>query len=185
MARYICHHVCDCWRTPLQVHLLHQAAEALRQCEALEARLIRDAAPERRTARHARPPPPVILNRSSTSVSVTPSAMQLRTTATVAFFAVYCKPFGAGVELAMNPTATQYAGTGTLTPIGQRATVTNLQPNNTYVFAVAVYDENRNLIGSLGAHLLPFRVCYQQSLSGQYRPLSRAGAMSALYLEDA
>lgn len=133
----------------VQGQLLQQAAAALQECEALEERLVLAARPAAPTERRPRLPPPLILSRTTTTVDVSPCRTQLP--ATAVFFAAYCKPFGAGVELSINPTATQYDGTGVLTPVGSRVTIQNLQQNDTYVFAVAVYDAKRQLIGGLGA----------------------------------
>lgn len=105
---------------------------------------------EAQPARRTRPPPPLILSRTTTSVDVAPRPAQLRGAAAAAYFAAYCKPFGAGVEMRINPTVMQYAGTGVLTPLGGRVTIENLQPNETYVFAVALYDADRQIIGGLG-----------------------------------
>eukprot|EP00892_Ulva_mutabilis_P009551 jgi/Ulvmu1/6969/UM033_0026.1 len=133
-----------------QAQLLHQAAHALQECEALEEWMNRAATATAPAERPARPPAPLILNRGSTSVDVSLPPMQLRGGVSAAYFAVYCKPFGAGVELTMNPTATQYEGTGVQVPVGQRATIANLRPNDTYIFAIAAYDDQRTLIGGLG-----------------------------------
>ena len=105
------------------------------------------AQPERRT----RPLPPLVLSRTTTSVDVAPRLAQLRGATAAVFFAAYCKPFGVGVEMRMNSTVMQYAGTAALTPVGGRVTIENLQANDTYVFAVALYDADRQLIGGLGA----------------------------------
>jgi hypothetical protein len=68
----------------------------------------------------------------------------------VATFAVYCKPFGAGVSLSINKTAMEYEGTGVRTPVGGRVTVRGLRCNDTYVFAIVAFDSNGKLIGKLG-----------------------------------
>ncbi len=47
--------------------------------------------------------------------------------------------------------AAAHAGTGVKTAPGQRVTVDGLRTNDTYVFAIAAFDESGALIGELGA----------------------------------
>lgn len=97
----------------------------------------------------ARPRTPLIVNRTGTTLDMSHFPMHLKG-GTATHFAVYCKPFGAGVELSINATTAQYDGTGTLVPIGDRVTIKGLQPNDTYMIAIAAYDAKGRLIGELG-----------------------------------
>jgi hypothetical protein len=134
----------------VQARLLSQAADAIRRCEALESNMMRAATtPVATFERRTRPHPPLFLNRTSNSLTISHFPFQLKG-GTATHFAVYCKPFGAGVELSINATTMQYSGTGTLTPCGGHVTVAGLRPNDTYMVAVAAYDVHGHLIGDLG-----------------------------------
>ena len=136
------------------MRLLSLAADAIRQSEALESALMCAAtSPVSSTERRVRPPAPLILNRTTTTLDISHFPLHLKG-GTATHFAVFCKPFGAGVELSINATTTQYAGTGTLVPCGDRTTITGLKPNDTYMVAVAGYDSQGRLIGDLGTSLL-------------------------------
>ena len=143
------------WRSSSdeQHQLLYDAAAAVAQCEQLEASLF--AAAQRTTAKgkhSARPAPPVILSRSHDSVTLTHAPFALKPGVKAATFAVFCKSFGAGVSLSMNRTAAEYAGSGVPVATGERVTIQGLQPNGTYVFAIAAYDATGKVIGELGVY---------------------------------
>lgn len=134
----------------MQAGLLSQAADAIRQSEALESALMRAAtSPASSVERRIRPRAPLILNRTATTLDISHFPLHLKG-GTATHFAVFCKPFGAGVELSINATSTQYSGTGTLVPCGSRTTVTDLRANDTYMVAIAAYDAHGRLIGDLG-----------------------------------
>jgi hypothetical protein len=133
------------------MRLLTRAAATLRQCEALEsAQVLAAEAPAVTGERRSRPAPPLILSRSCTTMDVSHFPLHLKG-GPATHFAVYCKPFGAGVELSINATAMQYEGTGVKVPAGTRVTVQGLRPNDTYMFAVAAFDKHGRLVGGLGA----------------------------------
>lgn len=139
----------------IQVKLLSQAGDAIRRSEALEKNLTRAATPPvATTERRTRPRAPLILNRTTTTLDISHFPLRLKG-GIATHFAAFCKPFGAGVELSINSTTTQYAGTGTLVPCGGRITVKGLRPNDTYMIAIAAYDVHGRLIGDLGKCLHP------------------------------
>ena len=143
--------------TSEQARLLSEAAEDIRKCAALEASLLDSAhaaAQPPRERRVTRPGAPVLLSRSADSVTVAAPRLAMKGASSAETFAVYCKPFGAGVALSVNRTAMEYEGTGEKVGIGERVTVRHLRPNAAYVFAVAAYDSHGKLIGELGA-LMP------------------------------
>lgn len=66
-------------------------------------------------------------------------------------YCILAKTYGAGVGLSINKTAMEYPGTGTQVPLDKPITVEGLKRNETYIFAVAAYDDTGALIGGLGA----------------------------------
>jgi hypothetical protein len=136
----------------MQARLLSEAAECLKECQALEATLLNGAQLQPTQTKCSKPQQPLLLNRTATSVTVSHFPLKFRGAAP-AFFAVYCKVAGSGVALSINKTATEYEGCGVLTPVGSSVSVDDLTPGEKYVFAIAAYDSQRNRIGELGVAL--------------------------------
>ena len=103
-------------------------------------------------------------------------------------YCVYAKSFGAGVGLSVNKTAMEYPGTGIQVPLDQPIHVEGLRTNDTYIFAVAGFDESGVMLGSLGSSTvevlaalpLPLYMCWAHLLVvacrlGQW-PLARRAA---------
>lgn len=136
----------------MQAQLLGAAHAAIQQAQALEADLFAMATLKPATAKRERPQQPNVLNRTATSITVSHHPFKLKG-GTAAFFAVYGKSAGPGVALAINRTAMELSGCGVLQPVGGCVTVQGLAAREGYVFAVAAYDQERRLIGELGAPL--------------------------------
>lgn len=134
----------------MQEALLEQAAAQLRNCATLEAALFSMAQPPQPAGKRRRPQPPLLLSRTTDSLVISNPPLALRGPAATTF-AVFCKPFGAGVAVGADRTAAEHAGTGVRTPLGGSATVTGLRRNETYMFAVAAYTAEGHLIGEIGA----------------------------------
>ncbi|OQR94759.1 hypothetical protein ACHHYP_00938 [Achlya hypogyna] len=145
-------------------------AEALVCFDAMRAdeRDRREAAepPEVVPHAHMKPAAPRLATRGSMFVTLRLAPFKpLRRT--VAYFMLYGKVTGAGTDVSLNNMG--YPGTGTaIDPQHPEVTVTGLLPNESYVFAVAAYDVEDNLIEGIGAtsrpvltlhpHVLPY--CY-------------------------
>lgn len=130
--------------------LLSEACECLERAQEREDATLAAAQPEL-GSRTVTPLQPRILQRGPTSVTLSHFPFLLKGGKKVARWAVYAKTYGAGVALILNKTATEYPGTGVMVPPGARVTVEGLRANDTYVFAIAAYDEAGGLIGGLGA----------------------------------
>jgi hypothetical protein len=140
-------------RARVQGRLLSEAAAEIGRCDKLEASLFdmaQNKAQQGGNERRVRPGPPLLINRTSDSLTISHFPFKMRGGSGAASFAVYCKPFGAGVALSMNKTASQYQGTGVRTPLGASVTVQGLQPNAAYVLAIAAFDRDGRVIGELG-----------------------------------
>lgn len=117
------------------------------------------------------PAAPVVVLRSSTSITVRIRPFELPRAAlkrrAVAYYMVYAKPVGAGT--AVSVTNCDLPGTGE--PIFAPellSTVYDLIPNESYVFAVAAFDHNNEIIQRIGEtsapvvalNPLPVMLCY-------------------------
>ena len=159
------------WRALLSIQMsrLHDDSErkiaCLEQCE-LELNAAMGAETELRKELSRRPnkqptlvpPMPIFVSRSATSITLRIDTFIPRkakgqnswevknNNLDVAHFCVYCKPEGSGTDVSLNNT--EYPGTGTPVPMEQSIVqVKGLTPNQSYVFAVAAYDGNGELVG--------------------------------------
>eukprot|EP00775_Hariotina_reticulata_P005829 gene5829-6070_t len=121
------------------------------------------------------PHQPTILCRSPNSITLANSSLDHLLTASTKApvkYAAYCKATGAGVQLTLNKTAMEYPGCGVLVSLGERIAIGGLQANQTYLFAIAAYDEDGRLVGELGlsttsvlmALPLPLHACWAHVL---------------------
>lgn len=118
------------------------------------------------------PVAPVVVSRSSTSMTVRIRSFEPPRVASkrraVAYYMVYAKPVGAGT--AVSVTNNDLPGTGEPIFTSERllATVDDLVPNESYVFAVAAFDQNNEIIQEIGEtsapvvalNPLPAMLCY-------------------------
>lgn len=176
---------------PNQLHenaaLAEQALKLLTHVQAHERELVRRlkkvqlrvAVPSNDTVTAVRsvpdanvPLPPVVVSCSSTAITVRilafqPSLSSLRKRA-IAYYMVFAKPSGAGTDVSL----TNCALPGTAEPVypspRMEAIVSGLIPNESYVFAVAAFDANNDVIQGVGQttgavvalHPLPVELCY-------------------------
>ncbi|KAB5542294.1 hypothetical protein PHYPO_G00089970 [Pangasianodon hypophthalmus] len=93
------------------------------------------------------PPPPVLLARSNRSLTFTPAPYVLEEQ--VCWYRIYGREVE-GVNLKVRIGDCHLVGTGETIPSrGERLfCITGLEPNQKYIFAVAAYDTQGNLIGS-------------------------------------
>ncbi|KAG2499074.1 hypothetical protein HYH03_003257 [Edaphochlamys debaryana] len=174
-----------------KAQLLQEAGDLLTKAQAAEDGLFTAMQPELRTRREV-PPQPKLLQRTPTSVTLVahppgpglkapPGARKPPTR-----YVAYCKAFGAGVGLSINKTATEYPGSGVMTPLGQPVTIQGLRTNDTYLFAVALYDEDGAIVGGLGTSTpevvlalpLPLLMCWTHLLAAAVRS-GASGAVAA------
>ena len=105
------------------------------------------------------PPPPLMISRSNSSITVTARPFNLVAShgtklPRVHHLKLFGKPAGAGTDVSLNNT--DFPGTGVSIPFDNESktcapvTVTGLQTNDSYVFAFAAFDENGNVISSVG-----------------------------------
>lgn len=131
--------------------ILQEAAEALVAAQAAEDSLLAAAQPAAPSARREVPLAPKVLTRSPSELTLTHFPLTLKGSKRPVKYAVYAKSFGAGVGLSINKTATEYPGTGVMTPLDEPITVKGLRTNDTYIFAVAAFDDQGNVVNGLGA----------------------------------
>eukprot|EP00939_MAST-03C_sp_MAST-3C-sp1_P003114 g3114.t1 len=98
------------------------------------------------------PRAPLFVGRSSSSVTIRiqdflPRRVDVERKQ--AFWIVYGKSEGSGTDVSLNNTELRGCGIR-VAPNLRTVTVTDLEPNNSYVFAVASYDESGKIIGGLG-----------------------------------
>ncbi|KAH9163015.1 hypothetical protein LEN26_000691 [Aphanomyces euteiches] len=107
------------------------------------------------TLKCERPSAPAIISRGTTFVTL--EVLQYyNEKPKVAYYCVYGKETGAGTDVSLNNM--EYPGTGSIifpSPQPLLATISGLQPNESYVFAVAAFDANDQVIGGIGATSLP------------------------------
>eukprot|EP00854_Cymbomonas_tetramitiformis_P001514 gene1514-2148_t len=132
--------------------LLQEAAKELQAAQAMEARLLQMASAPPQTPTRGRPkvpPPPRVMTVNTTEVTVEPVQVALASARTATQYAVFCKPLGSGVGVSLNNT--EFEGTGVFLPIEDRATIRGLRQNESYIFAVAFYDDKCAIVNGLGA----------------------------------
>ncbi|KAF0735015.1 hypothetical protein Ae201684_008486 [Aphanomyces euteiches] len=99
------------------------------------------------TLKCERPSAPAIISRGTTFVTL--EVLQYyNEKAKVAYYCVYGKETGAGTDVSLNNM--EYPGTGSIifpSPQPLLATISGLQPNESYVFAVAAFDANDQASG--------------------------------------
>ncbi|GMF12799.1 unnamed protein product [Phytophthora lilii] len=147
------------------IQLLHQMQD---QEEQLRRQLI---PPTQENMEALVPAPPIVISRSSSAVTVKvveyhPSIPSLRKKR-VLYYMVFAKPVGAGTAVSLN--SNHLAGTATpVYPPHLTMTISGLLPNESYVFAVAAFDNNHEVINSIGEtsepvvalNPLPLPMCY-------------------------
>lgn len=136
------------------------------------------------------PLPPVIVSRSSTAITVKiiafqPTQPSLRKR-TIAYYMVFAKPAGAGTTVSMNNN--ELPGTSEpVYPPQVYITIGGLLPNESYVFAVAAFDTNGEVIQGIGhtsnpvvaLHPLPVALCYGYLAQGCHELDARERASRA------
>lgn len=139
---------------------------------------------------------PVVVARSSSAMTVrilpfVPSQPSLRKRK-VAYYMVFAKPSGAGTAVSLSNN--KLPGTSEpMHPPQMQVTISGLLPNESYVFAVAAFDHNDDVIQGIGLtsepvvalHPLPVALCYGYLAQACYelgliRP-SAVKAAAALY----
>lgn len=143
----------------LQVTVLEQAAAQLEKCHAMESALFSAALPqgkpssgaERQKRNLLQPDMPIVLNRSASTVTLTNPRISPKALQSATGFAAYCKATRTGIGMAINKASTEFPGTGRTVALGENVTVSGLEPNTSYSFALALFDANGALVGELGA----------------------------------
>ncbi|RHY82569.1 hypothetical protein DYB31_002308 [Aphanomyces astaci] len=103
-----------------------------------------------------RPLAPLLVSRASTFVTIEILPHNPPRGVQVAYYCAYAKGTGAGTDVSLNNM--EYPGTGSLIQPNPRrtlATISGLLPNESYVFAVAAYDKNDQVIEGIGATSCP------------------------------
>lgn len=98
------------------------------------------------------PPKPILVFRSSHTIIMKlpfyKPITDYRNWRNIDSLALYGKPSGSGVAVSLNNT--EYRGTGDKVPQGSVVTVTGLQPNKPYVFAVGGYTHDGICVNGIG-----------------------------------
>eukprot|EP00736_Rhodelphis_marinus_P003449 Rmarinus@m.25408 len=92
-----------------------------------------------------RPPAPKIVSRTCASVTLRAAAFVPKCGTAVASYCVFGKPAGSGTAVSLN--CSEYPGTNTPFSPDTEITVSGLERNESYVFAVSAYDANGHIIG--------------------------------------
>ncbi|GMH70729.1 hypothetical protein TrLO_g545 [Triparma laevis f. longispina] len=114
--------------------------------------------------RNRAPPAPVMVSRSTNSITMTIKPFKLHGPHNsklnpIHHIKLFGKPSGAGTDVSLNNT--DFPGTGVAIPFDPQTyssppiTVTGLPTNDSYVFAVAAFDESGEIIGRLGQMCTP------------------------------
>ncbi|KAL3672060.1 hypothetical protein V7S43_002724 [Phytophthora oleae] len=147
--------------------LADESFQLLQQMEAQEEKLRSQLKPQELKESVA-PAAPVVISRSSSAITVKvvefhPSLRKKH----VQYYMVFAKSVGAGTAVSLN--SNQLPGTATpLYPPHLSVTISNLLPNESYVFAVAAFDSKHEVIHSIGdtsepvvaLNPLPVLMCY-------------------------
>ncbi|GMH35475.1 hypothetical protein BSKO_03343 [Bryopsis sp. KO-2023] len=134
-----------------QEAILKESMNLLISAHELEEKLIEGASTREETKKaRLSPLAPAIVSRTSTSVSLKFTPVKWRGGTPPSTFAVYAKSFGAGVSISMNSTAMEYPGTGHRVSLDSVVTIENLVPNDVYIFALAGFDAQGDVVGKLG-----------------------------------
>ena len=110
------------------------------------------------------PPAPIMISRSPNSITLAVQPFKLHGShnskvAPIHHIKLYGKPSGAGTDVSLNNT--DFPGTGVAIMYDEKTcasspiTVTGLPTNDSYVFAVAAFDANGELVGHLGKMCSP------------------------------
>ncbi|GMH50506.1 hypothetical protein TrRE_jg12197, partial [Triparma retinervis] len=105
------------------------------------------------------PPNPSVLSRSHNSITVAVRPFELvgpkhSKLPAIHHIKLFGKPSGAGTDVSLNNV--DFSGTGVSVPFDPKSktappiTVTGLPTNDSYVFAIAAFDENDDIIGTVG-----------------------------------
>ena len=145
---------------PEREALLAQAAAALEQAEEAESLVAKQVQEPPITAHLAVPPPPRLVMRGATEMVLMADAWRPPKPAPGAKpqeeavgLALFCKEEGAGVAVSLNNVL--FRGSGVPRPVGEKIVVTGLQPNESYVFALAAFDRHGHVIGGIGTTSVP------------------------------
>jgi hypothetical protein len=135
------------------------------------------------------PPPPTLIGQSDTSMTFKPSAFNPPPNSKVVWYALYGRrASGSNVKVRLNDS--NLPGLGIPVPVGEdcQLTVSGLQANETYVFAVAGYTQDGCLVGDsigetgkpiLSTHSLPALAGYTRLCKFAYDVGSLEVAMTA------
>ncbi|CEG45611.1 Protein of unknown function DUF4486 [Plasmopara halstedii] len=170
--------------------LADECSQLLKKLERQEEKLCRQLAPIAASPASAVPAAPIILSRSSNSIILQvvpyhPSGPSFRTKS-VQYYMVFAKSVGSGTNVSL--TSNELPGTATpIYPPQTNAKITGLLPNESYVFAVAAFDKNNQVINSIGEtsepvvalNPLPLRMCYGYLALACYDAQLIAGATRA------
>ena len=136
---------------PEREALLAQAAAALEQAEEAESLVAKQVQEPPITAHLAVPPPPRLVMRGATEMVLMADAWRPPKPAPGAKpqeeavgLALFCKEEGAGVAVSLNNVL--FRGSGVPRPVGEKIVVTGLQPNESYVFALAAFDRHGHVV---------------------------------------
>ncbi|GMH79329.1 hypothetical protein TrST_g7856 [Triparma strigata] len=110
------------------------------------------------------PPAPVMVSRSTNSITMTVKPFKLHGPHNsklnpIHHIKLFGKPSGAGTDVSLNNT--DFPGTGVAIPFNaddcssSPITVTGLPTNDSYVFAIAAFDEEGEIVGHLGKMCTP------------------------------
>ena len=177
-----------------QAAMLSEAADLLVKAQASEDSLFSQSQPkEASSGSKGTPLPPKILQRSNHTCTLVhfPFSPSPASSKQPVNYAVYAKSYGAGVGLSVNKTGMEYPGSGVQTPLGLPVTIQGLRANDTYVFAVAGYDESGAMVSSglgsstceiLAALPLPIYMCWSHLCLvacrlGQWQAARRAASV--------
>ncbi|XP_078673131.1 cilia- and flagella-associated protein 54-like isoform X2 [Branchiostoma floridae x Branchiostoma belcheri] len=141
-----------------QYRLLEDAQAAIIKCQQEECRLYTQNALGQRSAKKEStiPPPPILLSRTDTTMIFKPA--EFTSTKPVAWYRLFgCRSSGSNVRVRLNDYF--LVGSGEEVPAQNGdciLTVSGLEPNERYMFAVAAYSKDGKLIGgSIGEQTKP------------------------------
>ncbi|KAG1703734.1 hypothetical protein DVH05_006749 [Phytophthora capsici] len=147
--------------------LADESIQLLQLIEAQEEKLRSQLKPQKLSESVA-PIAPIVISRSSSAITV--KVVEFRPSSrkkSVQYYMVFAKSVGAGTAVSLN--SNHLPGTATpLYPPHLSVTISNLLPNESYVFAVAAFDSDHEVIHSIGdtsepvvaLNPLPVPMCY-------------------------